>query len=270
MLIAGIDAGASYTKVVLCRNGNILARAITATGFHFARAAERGLQEVLKAAGIERSEVGYVVSTGYGRHLVPFRDLTVTDLTAQAWIVHLLYPQARTILDIGGQNVKVIRIGEGGRVHAFRLNDKCAAGSGAFLEKTVRYMGYTPADIPKLAEAARDPAVISSVCAVFAESEVINHLVSGRSPEDICAGALLALAERAAALVKRLRGEPQYVLTGGFTRVPFMKQCLEERLKVPLIVPDEEEGIYAAAMGAVRLAVERLRRLAQKERHSSG
>lgn len=262
MVVAGIDVGATYTKVVLCEDGRILGRSLLPTGFNFAKAAERGLLAAVEAGRLRREDVSYVATTGYGRHMVPFRDLAVTDLTAQAWAVHQLFPEARTILDVGGQNVKAIRVDERGRVRAFRLNDKCAAGSGAFLEKTMRYMGYTVADIARLAEAAQDPAAVSSVCAVFAESEVINHLVAGRSPEDVCAGAVIALAGRAGQLVKRLRGEPQYVLTGGLTRVPLMRRRLEEELKVRFVVPPEEEGVYVAALGAAQLAQERLRRAA--------
>ncbi len=264
MVVAGIDVGAAYTKAVLYEDGRVLARSLVPTGFNFARAAERGLAAALEAAGLHREAVGYVAATGYGRHMVPFRDLAVTDLTAQAWAIHRLYPDVRTILDIGGQNVKAIRVDERGRVRAFRLNDKCAAGSGAFLEKTMRYMGYTAADIARLAEAAREPAVVSSVCAVFAESEVINHLAAGRSAEDVCAGAIVALASRAAQLVKRLRGEPQYVLTGGLVRVPLMHRCLEEDLQVRFVVPPEEEGVYAAALGAAQLAQERLHRTLER------
>lgn len=263
MLIAGVDVGAAYTKVVLLEDGRILGSSVLQTGFNFARAAERGLAAALEVVGLQREDVAYVAATGYGRHMVPFRDLAVTDLTAQAWAIHRLYPDGRTILDVGGQNVKAIRVDERGRVRGFRLNDKCAAGSGAFLEKTMRYMGYTADDIARLAEAAREPAVVSSVCAVFAESEVINHLVAGRSPEDVCAGAIVALAGRAAQLVKRLRGDPRFVLTGGLVRVPLMRRCLEEDLKVTFVVPPGEQGVYAAALGAAELAQERLQRIAK-------
>jgi predicted CoA-substrate-specific enzyme activase len=264
-LVAGIDAGASYTKVVLANGaGAIASRALVPSGFNFARAAERALEAAVAAAGCRREDVAYVAATGYGRHMVPLRDVAVTDLTAHAWAIHGLYPDVRTVLDIGGQNVKAIRLDERGRVKTFRLNDKCAAGSGAFLEKTVRYMGYEPSAIAALAEAAREPALVSSICAVFAESEVINHLVSGRSPEDVCAGALVALAERAAQLVKRLRAEPAYALTGGLTRVPLMQRALEQTLKVSFRVPPDELGVYAGALGAARLAGERLRRVRER------
>ncbi len=261
MVVAGVDAGAAYTKVVLREEERLLGRSVVPTGFNFARAAERGLAAALETAGVRRGDVSYVAATGYGRHMIPFRDLAVTDLTAQAWAIHRLYPHARTILDVGGQNVKAIRVDERGRVRAFRLNDKCAAGSGAFLEKTVRYLGYAAADIPRLAEAAKDPAVVSSVCAVFAESEVINHLVAGRSAEDVCAGAIVALAGRAGQLVKRLRGEPPLVLTGGLVRIPLMRRSLEEDLGACILVPPGEDGVYAAALGAAQLAQKRLRRV---------
>jgi predicted CoA-substrate-specific enzyme activase len=264
-LTAGIDAGSTHTKVVIAdADGPILARVAIPSGYNFARAAERGFQEALQAAGLTRSDVAYIAATGYGRHMVPFRDLAITELTCHAWAMHGLFPQVRTVLDVGGQTVKAIRLDERGRVKAFRLNDKCAAGSGAFLEKTARYMGYEASDIAALADAAKDPAVVSSICAVFAESEVINHLVAGRSAEDVCAGAVVALAERAAQLVKRIRAEPEHALTGGLVRVPLMRRTLEKSLKITLHVPQDDLGVYAGALGAARLGQERLRRLTER------
>lgn len=264
MLIAGIDVGASYTKAVLCEEERVVARACVSTGFQFAAAAERALDEALAQAGRPRGELGYVAATGFGRHLVPFRDLAVTDLTAQAWAVHVRLPRVRTVLDVGGQNVKAIRIDEHGRVRGFRLNDKCAAGSGAFLEKTLRYMGYTVEDIVRLVEAAASPALVSSVCAVFAESEIINHLVDGRSAEDVCAGALQALAGRAAQLVKRLNGDGDFALTGGLSEVPSMKRFLEAEAKAEFLLLPGGEGRFASALGAAILASRRVSRLEQR------
>jgi len=167
------------------------------------------------------------------------------------------------VLDIGGQTVKAIRLGERGRVKAFRLNDKCAAGSGAFLEKTVRYLGYGVADIARLAQAAISPAAISSVCAVFAESEVINHLTAGRSAEDVCAGAVMALAERAGQVFTRIRPEAEYALTGGLTRVPLLRRAIEDALGATFHVAADDFGVYAGAMGAALLGRERVRKLAE-------
>lgn len=264
-LTAGIDAGSTHTKVIIAdQEGHILSRATTPSGFNFARAAERGFQTAMETARVSRDDMAYVAATGYGRHMVPLRDVAITELTCHAWAMHALLPEIRTILDVGGQTVKAIRLDERGRVKAFRLNDKCAAGSGAFLEKTMRYMGYEATDIAALSAAATDPAVVSSICAVFAESEVINHLVSGRGAEDVCAGAVIALAERAAQLVKRLRPEPQFALSGGLTRIPLMRRALEDALKVTFHVAPDDLGVYAGALGAARLAQERLRRLAER------
>ena len=261
-LTLGIDLGSTYTKaVVVDEDDNVVARVSRPTGFNFARAAEGILDDVLEAAQAEREDIAYIAATGYGRYMVAFRDLAVTELTCHAWAVHGYLPDVRTVLDVGGQTAKAIRLDETGRVKAFRLNDKCAAGSGAFLEKTVRYMGYEVTDIPQLAEDAGDPAEVSSVCTVFAESEVINHLASGRSAEDICAGAVVALAGRAGQLVKRVKPESEYALSGGLTRVPRMKRELEALLGCELHVGDEDLGVYAGALGAGLLAHRRLRKL---------
>lgn len=264
-LTAGIDVGSTYTKAVLTgEDERIVAMAALPTGYNFARAAERAMERALEEAGAEREDVTYVASTGYGRYMVPFRDLAITELTCHAQAVHRMFPAVRTVLDVGGQTVKAIRIDGLGRVKAFRLNDKCAAGSGAFLEKTARYMGYEAADIPRLAEAATDPAEVSSVCAVFAESEVINHLAAGRSAEDVCAGAVIALAGRASQLVKRVKPEPEYALSGGLTRIPLMHRALERLLGVEIHLPEGEMGYFAGALGASILARRRLRKLVER------
>jgi (R)-2-hydroxyacyl-CoA dehydratese activating ATPase len=264
-LTAGIDVGSAYTKVVLAGDdGRLVGLTAIPSGYDFARAAERGLAAALESAGIPRDEVGYVAATGYGRYMVPFRDLAITELTCHAHAAYRLFPSVRTVLDIGGQTVKAIRLGDRGRVRAFRLNDKCAAGSGAFLEKTMRYLGYGVADIAPLAGAATSPVTISSVCAVFAESEVINHLTAGRAAEDVCAGAVQALAERAGQVLKRVRPEPEYALTGGLTRVPLLRRAIEEALGVTFHVASDDLGVYAGAMGAALLGRERSRKLAEQ------
>ena len=266
---AGVDVGSAYTKVVLAPpqggdDGALAGMISIPSGYDFAKAAERGLAAALEAAGIPRDEVGYVAATGYGRYMVPFRDLAITELTCHAQAVYRLLPSVRTVLDIGGQTVKAIRLGERGRVKAFRLNDKCAAGSGAFLEKTMRYLGYGAADIAPLAGAATAPVTISSVCAVFAESEVINHLTAGQSAEDVCAGAVMALAERAGQVFKRVRPEPEYALTGGLTRVPLLRRAIEDALGAPFHLAPDDLGVYAGAMGAALLGRERVRKLTEQ------
>lgn len=264
-LTAGIDVGSTYTKAVIAdATGRIVGRAQRPTGYNFPRAAEQALVEALADCGVSRDGIGYVAATGYGRYMVPFRDLAITELTCHAQGIHHAFPHARTLLDVGGQTVKAIKINERGRVRAFRMNDKCAAGAGAFLEKTVKYMGHKVDNIPVLTDGASDPATVSSVCAVFAESEVINHLAAGVGVENVCAGAVIALAGRAAQLVKRVKPEPPCALSGGLTRVALLRSELERRLKQEFEVAPDELGVYAGALGAALLAHQRLRKLDDK------
>ncbi len=264
-LTAGIDVGSTYTKAAIVdAEGAVVGKVAFHSGYHFDQAAERALRAALDAAGTPRDRIDYVAVTGYGRYMVSSRDLAITELTCHAWALSRWFPGVRTVLDIGGQTVKAIRLDARGRIKAFRLNDKCAAGSGAFLEKTVRYLGYQTADIADLAAAATSPAPISSVCAVFAESEVINHLTAGRSAEDVCAGALVALAERASQVFKRVKPEPDYALSGGLTRVPRMREALETSVGNASRVAEGGLGVYAGAIGAAMLGHERFRKLASR------
>jgi predicted CoA-substrate-specific enzyme activase len=260
--VAGVDVGSTYAKaVVLSEEGAILGRALARTGFRLAEAAERVFYAALEQAGIARERVGYVVATGFGRHQVPFRDVTVTDLTSAARGARFLFPRTTTVLDIGGQTMKTSRLDEKGRVHSFRLNDKCAAGTGAFLEKTARYMGYATEEIGALASTSKEPALISGVCAVFAESEVINQLSLGRAPADIMYGAMVSLVERAVQLLRRVRLEGECTVVGGILRFETMAAELRRTLGRELNVPRGDMAQYVGALGAAALA--RARRRAQ-------
>jgi (R)-2-hydroxyacyl-CoA dehydratese activating ATPase len=260
-LTAGIDLGSSYTKVaVVDENGFIESTFMRKTGFHFAKAAEESLTTALEQRDIARSDIGYIAATGFGRYAAEISDLGITELTCHAYAVHTWLPELRTVLDAGGQTVKAMRIDEAGRVIAFRLNDKCAAGAGAFLQKTVEYLGYDITDIARLSEAAEDPVTVSSVCTVFAESEIINHLAADRSIEDVCAGAVIALTGRSAQLVKRVKAEPPFGLTGGLASVKLLTDKLGEILGSPFAVPPDGLGAYAGAYGAALLAHQRLRK----------
>ncbi len=259
---AGIDLGSSYTKVVIVDgDGDIKGKSMGPTGFHFAKAAEKGLVAALDGSGVDRDELEYIASTGFGRYAAEISDLSITELTCHAVATHRWLPEVRTVLDAGGQTVKALRMDENGRVLGFRLNDKCAAGAGAFLQKTVKYLGYDVTDIAPLSEAATDPVTVSSVCTVFAESEIINHLAADRSIEDVCAGAVIALTDRAAQLVKRVKAEPPFALTGGLATVKLLSQQLEEILGSPFLVPPDGLGAYAGAYGAALLAQQRLEKM---------
>jgi (R)-2-hydroxyacyl-CoA dehydratese activating ATPase len=262
IMVIGIDVGATYTKALaLDEEEKIIGRSMVKTGFNLAGAAERGYAEVLKSAGLTEEKVDYVASTGYGRYVVPMRDIQITELTSHAKGAFHQFPNTKTVLDVGGQTVKAIKLGERGKVRSFRLNDKCAAGTGAFLEKTARYMGLDPAEIGSLAMVSKDPVTISSVCAVFAESEVINHLTSGTKPEDIMYGAVLSLAGKAHQLMKRVGMEPEFTFCGGMSRNEAFVKALKHELGAPVNMPDGDMGHFNGAFGAGLLALDRVHKL---------
>ena len=259
---AGIDVGSTYTKcVILSADGRIIGRALRPTGFKLAEASRQALEESLRSAGLEREQLGYTVGTGFGRHQVGSKDIAVTDLTANARGATLFFPATRTILDIGAQTMKASRLDGDAKVQSFRLNDKCAAGTGAFLEKTARYLGYETKDIAQLLTTSRESVSISGVCAVFAESEVINHLTEGAAPADIMQGAVTSLIARSVQLMKRVRGEPEFTLVGGLLRFRTMVEEVEEKLECKVNVPSGDLVQFTAALGAAVLGHQRLKRL---------
>ena len=259
---AGIDVGSTYTKaLILSEELKIVGRASNNTGFKLSEIARRTYEQALNEPGLEASAVSYVIATGFGRHLVDFSDVAVTDLTASARGASFLFPNTRTILDVGGQTMKASRLDASAKVKAFRLNDKCAAGTGAFLEKTARYMGFSTEEIGPLAATSKEAVPISGVCAVFAESEVINQLSLGASPADIMHGAISSLVERSVQLMKRVQMEPAFTLIGGILRFETMARLVRERLKSEVNVPGGDMVQFTTALGAAILGHQRLRKL---------
>lgn len=261
-LTAGIDVGSTYTKaVILGEDARAVGRAILKTGFKLAEAARRAYDAALADAGVQEAHIGYLIATGYGRFQVRFADVQITDLTAAARGACLLFPRTHTILDVGGQTMKATRVDDGAKVRSFRLNDKCAAGTGAFLEKTARYLGYTTEEIGPLAAMSRSPAAISGVCAVFAESEVINHLSQGTSPSDIMQGAMQSLVDRSIQLMRRVQLQPEYTLVGGILRFESMGRLLTERLGAAVNLPPADVVQFVGAIGAAALARQRVQQI---------
>ena len=256
---AGIDVGSTYTKaVLLSEDGQLLARAMEPTGFKLGVTAERVLHRVMDERGLVAEDVRYIVATGFGRHQVAIGDVQVTDLTAGARGAAFLFPGTRTILDVGGQTMKASRLDEHGKVRSFRLNDKCAAGTGAFLEKTARYLGYSTEEIGPLAVTSHQAVPISGVCAVFAESEVINHLSQGAAPADIMQGAIVSLVDRSVQLLKRVQMEPEVTLVGGILRFESMIGLMRTKLGDAANLLSPEIVQYVAALGAASLGRRRL------------
>jgi predicted CoA-substrate-specific enzyme activase len=262
----GIDVGSTYTKaIVLDEDRAVRGRALLPTGFKLTEVSEQAHGAALQNAGLAPSDGEYVVATGFGRHQVDIADLKVTDLTAGARGATLLFPGTQTVLDVGGQTMKASRLTDGAKVKSFRLNDKCAAGTGAFLEKTARYMGYSTEEIGPLVNTSKEAIAISGVCAVFAESEVINHLSQGVAPSDIMHGAIVSLVGRSVQLMKRVRMEPEYTVIGGILRFRRMVEVIEAELGARVNVPDGDMVQYTSAMGAALLGHIRLQQLATPE-----
>jgi predicted CoA-substrate-specific enzyme activase len=264
-ITAGIDVGSTYTKAILI-NGEreILARALQPTGFKLEQVARSCFETCLEQLGLKEDAVDYIIATGIGRHQVDFKDIHVTDLTASARGAALLFPGTRSVLDVGGQTMKCSRINENAGVHSFRLNDKCAAGTGAFLEKTARYMGYSVEEMGPLLATSEAPVPISGVCAVFAESEVINHLSLGTPPPEIMQGAIESLVDRCVQLMKRVKAEPEYTLIGGILRFETMAASVHKQLNAPVNVPQGDMVQFVAALGAAILGLRRLAKLREE------
>jgi (R)-2-hydroxyacyl-CoA dehydratese activating ATPase len=270
-LVAGVDIGSTYTKaLILDERRQIVGRAMRPTGFQLLEAAEQALGQAAAQAGRVPRDLEYVVATGFGRHQASFADVVVTDLTAAARGAAALFPGTRTVLDVGGQTMKASRLGERARVQSFRLNDKCAAGTGAFLEKTARYMGYSTEEIGPLVMTSKEPVAISGVCAVFAESEVINHLSQGAAPADIMHGAIVSLVARSVQLMKRVHMEPEFTLIGGILRFTAMVNVIRRELHTGVNVPEGDRVQFVPAYGAAVLARRALEKRAAGSPAGSG
>ena len=249
---AGIDIGSTMTKVVIT-NGDSLTSIIGPTGAEHRRMASKVMQEALDKAGIPFSGLAYVVATGYGRINVPFADKQITEISCHARGVSSLIPETRTIIDIGGQDSKAMRV-EQGKVIDFVMNDKCAAGTGRFLEVIAETLGIKLEDMGKLSLKAKEKVAISSICTIFAEQEVISSLAGGVPLENIIAGLHESIANRIGSMTERVKPKPAVVVTGGGAKNIGLVKALEERLGYPLLTPPEP--LITGALGAAMLGKE--------------
>jgi predicted CoA-substrate-specific enzyme activase len=253
MICAGIDAGSRSTKVVLFDPGQarILGCGITDQGVQQERLAAELLERTCQEAQVARPEVGAIIATGYGRNAVRFAETTVTEITCHARGVHHLASEARTIIEIGGQDSKCITLEDGGRVRDFAMNDRCAAGSGRFLEMVAARLGVDLATLGELSRKSQKAASISSMCVVFAETEIIGLLAEGVPAPDIAAGVQNAIALRVAALAGRSVASP-VCFTGGVALQTGMVRALEAALSCTVQVAPLPQ--FTGALGAAILA----------------
>ena len=250
MISIGIDAGAATTKAVVLRENEIAGYIIIPTGFDFRKAGEKAFEEVLSNCSIGDSEVGKIIATGYGRSSIGFADKTISEITAHARGVGYLIPAAHTIMDIGGQDSKVI-ITENGKVVDFLMNDRCAAGTGKFLEYTAKALEISLNQLGTLALVSKNPAKISSMCTVFAESEVISLRAQKTKKEDIAAGLIESIILRTTAMVKKLGMKPELVFVGGVANNPGVVKAFEKALDTKVQLPEEPQ--ITGALGAALL-----------------
>ncbi len=257
MIVGGVDVGSTETKAVLMdENRRVLGRGQISTGANVVRAAEQAFASALGQAGLSEHEAGWVVGTGYGRYRVLFGDEQVTEIGCHARAAAWAFPGTRTILDIGGQDTKAIRVTAQGEVVEFSMNDKCAAGTGRFLAAAAEVMGLTLDQIGPASLKADKPIRITNVCTVFVESEIMSHLSRGRRMEEILAGVHAAIAGRSAGLLCRVGVEPELTFTGGVSRNAGMVKAIEEKLGIQVNVSPDSQ--FMGAIGASLYAMDRL------------
>jgi predicted CoA-substrate-specific enzyme activase len=255
MLVAGIDIGSATTKVVILTDHSILATSIIPTGPDSAATATQAMNLALEKNRLSWRDIGFIVATGYGRIIVPFSHAVITEISCHAKGAHFLFPAARTILDMGGQDCKAIRVDERGIQSNFAMNDKCAAGTGRFLEAMARTLNLSLEELGPLSLKAQQEVEISNMCAVFAKSEVSYLVRQGLPKEDILAGLHKAISERVHALLKRVGIEPEFVITGGIAKNIAVVHNLEKRIGLTAKIPPEPQLV--GALGAALFASDR-------------
>ncbi len=255
MITAGVDVGNKYTKVLIFKENDIAGKGIVESGFNQKKAAEEALSEALKDARLQRDDLQFVLTTKSGAAEVPFANGTITDISAAARGAFKLFPQARTVADVGSEEVRVLKMDDRGRVVDFTINDKCAAGTGSFLEAMCDALETPLKEIGPLSLQSEKAVPMNAQCAVFAESEVIS-LIHARTPKtDIARAIHDAMASRISSMVRRVGLQKEMVLIGGVAYNPGFVKAMEEDLSITLLLPDEPE--YVSALGAAIAAAEK-------------
>ena len=257
---AGVDIGSTMTKVVIMSE-TVVASVIGASGPEHRKLANKVMEEALAIAGLYFDDITYIVATGYGRINVPFADRQITEISCHGRGVSSLLPTAITVIDIGGQDCKGIKM-RNGRVIDFVMNDKCAAGTGRFLEVMAEGLGIRLEEMGELSLAAKNEVSISSTCTVFAEQEVVTKLAEGVPVADLVAGVHKAIATRVYGMVSRIKIEREVAVTGGVAKNIGLVKELEAKLGFPVLTPPEP--LLTGAIGAALLAKDAVRNATEK------
>ncbi len=254
---AGVDVGSTQTKaIIINEKGEIVSRALTDTGANVVHAAEEAFSRALAAGDIFEEEVEYVVGTGYGRYRVTFGNTQVTEISCHGRGAVHLFPGTRTVVDMGGQDTKAIRVSPAGEIIDFCMNDKCAAGTGRFLGAAASALDIPLDNLGNTALRSDNPVRISTTCTVFAESEVLSWLGKGKKIEDILWGVHKSIATRSAGLLRRVGIEEEVTFTGGVTRNVGMVEALSQKLGVKLNIC--EDSHFIGALGAALFALDEI------------
>jgi predicted CoA-substrate-specific enzyme activase len=249
MFFAGVDIGSTMTKVVVVdEKGEIRASVIGPTGAEHRHLALTVIDEAIRTAGLSFDDLDFIVATGYGRINVPFADRQITEITCHARGIRAIFPAARLIIDVGGQDSKGIKLDGAGKVANFTMNDKCAAGTGRFLEVIAETLGVELTEMGALSLAAEGYVTISNMCTVFAEHEVTSRLAEGAGIPEIIAGLHEAIADRVVNMVRHLGIERDVVFTGGGAKNIGLVKTIEDRVGFPVLVPPEP--FITGALGA--------------------
>lgn len=255
--VMGVDFGSTTTKtVILDLKGNIVAAQVAAKGSISAEGVKASMDAALAEAGITQRDVARTVSTGYGRRMIDVADQSYTEITCHARGASVLYPDARLVIDIGGQDSKVIAIGDGGLVSQFAMNDRCAAGTGKFLETLARAVQVPVEEMGTLALQAKDELTVSNMCATFAETEVISLLAEGKSKPEVLGAVHAAIASRTVGLVARVGKREPIVMTGGVAKNQAAVFHIEKALGMKLHIPADPQ--IAGALGAAHFALDEI------------
>jgi predicted CoA-substrate-specific enzyme activase len=252
MITIGIDVGSITAKAAVVRDGAVIAAKLILTGYNARHAGENVFELIMKETGIDPSAVAKIISTGYGRNSVMIADKTVTEITCHAAGAHYLNPDVRSVIDIGGQDSKAIALDENGNVKDFAMNDKCAAGTGRFLEVMAKALEVDLDNFGTFSLSADQPSKISSLCTVFAESEVISLISKGEKRENIIAGIHESIAARVAAMANRTGLKPPIMMTGGVARNVGVVKALEKKIAQQIEVSPQSQ--LTGAIGAALLA----------------
>jgi len=250
----GLDIGSGYSKAVICENGVLQSFAVFPSGGDYKGAARRVTDMALHDANLSFNDIVRTVATGYGSSMVDFADHFATDIACHATGVHHLFPSVRTVIDVGAQFSNAIRVDEAGRATNFLLNEKCAGGSGKFLQIIARILHITIDDIGALSLTATKPVEFTTACAVFAESEAVSRVAEGALPADILAGIHKAMASKIVNLVTRVGLMPDCAVTGGGAKDSGLVKTIESELASPVVVGDEPQ--ITAALGAALIAAQ--------------